>query len=176
METRPTTPTLYLYCWDNTEWLETTYAVIEITPAWAQAMCELVHEMAACRAISPPHRLLYQMEYWDMTPTWVIRPAAAEDPIDCLCDDIETNQAVYLAAGANAWTITDDDLQSVDCVTLCVQEDSIQWESSVRHADDTRLHTSEIPLRDLEHYARGEEPEDAIIIEYEPLEEERAEP
>jgi hypothetical protein len=43
------TPTLYLYCYDNTEYLHTTYAVIDVTPAWASVMCGLVYQMAALR-------------------------------------------------------------------------------------------------------------------------------
>lgn len=165
------TPTLYLYCHDNTEYLETTYAVIEITPAWAQAMCGLVYQMASLRTASAPSHMLYQMEYWDWTPTWVTRPNTAGDEgdlIEALFDDVENNEAVYVATGMFAGSWADDESdQSVDCVTLKVQEDGIHWTAYVKHADGARLWTETIPLRDLERYARGEEPVSALVTSYE---------
>src|SRR5262245_54821718 len=164
---RNETPRLWLNCWDNTEWLEQTYAVVEITPAWAAQTLARVRLMAALR--QQEGGKLYQMEYWDWTPEWVTRPCYSADdaqPQEQLCDDIENSEAVYCPPGQCPWpTVTDDERQSVECVTLLVQEDGVSWECRARHADGVMIGTTTIPLRDLEHYARGEVPEAAVIID-----------
>ena len=146
--------------------LDSVDAVIPITPAWAEEALGRVRLMAALRQLSKGQ--LFQMEYWDFRPHWLTRmydPPDALAGIDALYDDIEANEAIYLQADPWPVTYVDARVKAVRGPRMCVQEDGISWTCHVKHCD-IALTTAEIPLRDLERYARGELPESAVVVEY----------
>ena len=155
----PATPIALLRVWDERDYGDLPYVLVELTPGFCTLALERIALVTQLKAAGK--HSLYELAYWDTHPTWLTRPDTdaldeeAADAIEALFDDADDQETVFLDPGTFLCTITDYDdarLVSVECTRMLVTPEGITWETYLKHTSVTCT-TAQLTRAELEKYA-----------------------